>query len=102
MILPVMNLNRRLKLTANDLDLLFTKISKDKLSITQINLISILKGKGMSLKEALKEVDLYEVSRLTFISLKTELSEAQKKEKIFGKQAFFSKIVKDKYDNLIF
>ena len=103
-VFAILNLNRfaNRKLTDKEMDLIFEETGDQKLTVSHINLLGLLMNAGMSVKKALEELNLYEIARLNFILLKTELAEVQKKENISYKRELFNKIIKDKYPNLVF
>lgn len=87
---------------SKELDLLLKETGDKKLTVSHINLIGLLVNSGMPLKRALKELDLYDIARLNFILLRTELASVQKKEKVFGKRELFNTIIKKSYPNLVY
>lgn len=103
-VFAILNLNRFInrKLTDKEMDLIFEKTGNDKLTLAHIRLLELLINAGVPFKKALKDVDLYQIARLNFICLKTELASVQKKEQIFGKQQLFNTILKRAYPNLVY
>ena len=57
---------------------------------------------GMPLKQALKDVDLYQIIRINLPALKTELASVRKREGIYAKGELFIKIIKNSYPNLLY
>lgn len=106
LVFAILNFGRKgggyMKLSEKQMDLLFKKTSEEKLTINHINLIQLMVNSGMSMSQAIKEVDLYTIARLNFVVLKTELASIQRKENISTKQGLFNKLVRDAYPNLIF
>jgi len=100
----VLNLNRFInkKLNDKEMDILFKKVGDEKLTISHIRLIELLINAGMPFKKAIKEVDSYEIARLNFVLLRTELANVQKKEQIFAKQSLMNHIIKKSYPNLVY
>ena len=94
--------NREKIITDKELDIIFEEAGKNKLTVAHINLITLLLCFGMSIKQAIKELNLYEISRLNFVCLKTELADARKKEGIFLKRELFNCIIKKTYPNLVY
>lgn len=103
-VFAILNLNRFInaKLSAKEMDLIFKKTGEEKLSVSHINLLGLLINAGMPLKKAIKELDCYEIVRISFVVLKTELASAQKKEGIFSKKALFENIMRKVYPNLVY
>lgn len=89
------------KILKSDFDLIFKETMDKKLTINHINLLAVMMARGMTVKKALKEIDLYEIARLNFVVLKTELADVRLKEKIISKQALFNNLIKKVYPNLV-
>ena len=90
------------KYGSKELDLLLKEAGDNKLTVAHINLIGLLADSGMPVKKAIKELDLYEIARLNFILLRTEMASVKKKEGIFGKRELFNHIIKKEYPNLVY
>lgn len=103
-VFAILNLSRKGRniIGEKDLDLIFKETMDNKLTVSHINLLGLLINTGMPIKKAIKELDLYVISRLNFISLKTELANVQKKEGIFGKRELFNHLLKKTYPNLVY
>lgn len=103
-VMAILNLCRhsKEKYGSKELDFLLKKTGEEKLTVAHINLIGLLVDGGMPLKQAIKNLDLYEIARLNFILLKSELGWVRKKEGISGKKELFDNIIKKSYPNLIF
>jgi len=90
------------KISSKEFDFLFKKTGEEKLTVSHINLIGLLVNSGMPLQRAIKELDLYDIARLNFILLRTELASVQKKEQVYGKRELFNTIIKKSYPNLVY
>ena len=75
---------------------------ENKLSVSHINLIGILVMRGMPLKRAIKEINLYTIKRLNLPVLKTEFASVMKKQGTKTSTDTFTSIIKEKYPNLLF
>ena len=103
LVLCILNFSRSFKkIDDNELSLLLKTAANENLTVAQINLIGHLYTSGMPLKRALKDVYNYSILRINLMALKTELESVMKKEKIRVKSELISKVVKEKYPNLLY
>lgn len=102
-VFAILNFSRYYKpLDQKDVEDLFEATMKNKFSISHINLIGTLMLRGMPLKRAIKECDLYEVKRLNFPVLKTEFASVMRERKTSTSTDTFTSIIKERYPNLLF
>jgi ParB/RepB/Spo0J family partition protein len=99
----ILNFSRYWKATTSeDVELLIQKTMELKLSTSHINLIGILVMRGMPIRRAIKEIDLYEIKRLNLPVLKTEMVSVMKKQGTQTSMDTFTSIIREKYPNLLF
>jgi len=99
----ILNFNRSWKnLSANELEYFLDVAASEKLTVSQIALVGRLMSGGMSFKCALKELNLYTVTRISLPMLKEELKNAMKIENVITKTDFCRKIFLKAYPNLVF
>ncbi len=102
-VFAILNYNRSFKkISSQDLKLFLKEAGEKKLTTAQIRLIGLITMRGVSFRQALKQVENYRVIRLDLVALKTELGSVFKKEKINNQVELFSKIIRREYPNLLF
>lgn len=90
------------RLSSSELNYLFKQARDEGLTVSQISLLQHMITSNIPFKKALKMLDEYTIMRIDLIALKTELDKVMITEGTRRKQDLISRIVKEKYPNLVY